>query len=375
MVAASSLFDPLETPFGILANRIVMAPMTRSRAAAGRVPGPLAETYYAQRASAGLVVTEATHVSTDGMGYPRTPGLHTPEQIAAWAQITAAVQARGARIACQMWHVGRVAHVANMTADDGPIGPTTAPAAIDVFTDGGLFPASRPRAMTVADITRVVRDFSEGARVAVTAAGFDAVEIHCANGYLLDQFCRDGVNRRIDAYGGDLERRLRFMDEVVGAVTASVGAGRVGVRLAPHGRFNDCDDSRPDALFEAQLDLLARHRVAYVHVILPEVSGDRDVRSSQDTRSILDVTRRRFPGLVIAAGGFDADKAARALERRGCHLVAFGRAFISNPDLPDRIRRGADWAPWDRSTFYSGGARGYVDYPELGADQDRSRRT
>lgn len=368
MTDVARLFEPLDTPFGTLANRIVMAPMTRSRADAAWVPGPHAETYYGQRAGAGLIVTEATHVSVDGMGYPRTPGLHTADQIAAWARVTASVRARGARIACQMWHVGRVAHVSNMTAGEGPIGPTAEPAAVRVFTDAGLLPASAPRPMTPSDIARVVHDFAEGARVAIGSAGFDAVEIHCANGYLLDQFCRDGVNRRDDAYGGDLARRLRFMDEVIGAVVASVGADRVGVRLAPYGRFNDCDDSHQEKLFDAQLDLLTRHRVGCLHVILPEVSGDRDVAATPDAPRVLAVARRRFPGLLIAAGGYDAARAVRALTDGDCDLVAFGRAFISNPDLPERFRRGADLAPWDRRTFYAGGARGYVDYPTMAED-------
>lgn len=337
-----------------LPNRVVMAPMTRSRAL-GNVPGELSCRYYAQRASAGLIITEGIAPSPDGLGYARIPGLYSVEQVAAFRRVTEAVHAAGGRIFAQLMHVGRIAHPANMPAGARVLAPSAVGAAGNMWTDEhGPQPMPVPEAMSVADVHAAREAFAQASRSAI-AAGFDGVELHAANGYLLEQFLHPHTNRRGDAYGGDIGRRLRFVVETARAAADAIGSERVGIRLSPHGTFNDLPphaEVRPThAALAAQLKGLL-----YVHLV---GSGHPDY--AETARAV----RAAFGGTVIHNGGFDGARAQEALARGDAELIAFGRPFIANPDLVERLRRGAPLATPDSATFYSAGAEGYVDYPAL----------
>jgi N-ethylmaleimide reductase len=355
----SLLFSPVRIGAFDLPSRVVMAPMTRARAGHGGVPTALMAQYYAQRAAAGLIVAEATQISDEAQGYLRTPGIHTEEQVAGWRRVTSAVHDAGGRIVLQLWHVGRVSHPDNRAPGTRSVGPSPIAARIRIFTSTGIHPAPVPHELTAAEIEAIVHGYARTARLAMDA-GFDGVEIHAGNGYLIDQFMHASSNQRSDGYGGSPQNRSRLLWEVCEAVCLAVGRERVGVRLSPFGVFNDVDDPDPALLFGTAIRGLSTLRPAYLHVINPEVSGDRSV-----TAEAIDVarfSRERFDGALMVAGGFDAESAERALRERAAHLIGFGRPFISNPDLPRRLRAGLALAPADRATFYTEGERGYTDY-------------
>ncbi len=337
-------------------HRVVMSPMTRSRAAEGNAVTSQTATYYRQRASAALIVTEATQVSPGGVGYPSTPGIHTDAQVEAWRRVVDAVHAEGGVIFLQLWHVGRMSHPM-YHGGALPVAPSAIAPLGEVFTAEGMKPFETPRALETDEIASVVAEFRHGAEMA-KKAGFDGVEIHGANGYLIDQFLRDGSNRRTDRYGGSIENRLRFPLAVVDAVAAVWGPERVGVRISPLSAFNSMDDSHPAELFGAFARELGERSLAYLHIVTDD--GFSDDRSF-DVLSLGEA----FEGAVIAAGGFDAQSATEVVESGRADFVAFGRAFLANPDLPARLARGAELNAPDPSTFYGGGEEGYTDYPTL----------
>ena len=355
----ATLFDPIRIGAIDLANRVVMAPLTRSRAADGLVPSPMAIEYYAQRATAGLIITEATQVSPLAQGYIATPGLFTREQIAGWRKVTDEVHRRGGRIVVQLWHVGRVSHTSLLPDGEVPVAPSAIRANTKTFTADGYVDTSAPRALRIDEIPGVVADFARAARNAIEA-GFDGVEVHAANGYLIDQFMRDGSNHRDDAYGGSIENRTRLLHEVVQATVEAIGAERVGVRIAPVTPANDMHDSNPQALFERAVERLDALGIAYVHVIEGATGGPRDVQPFDYA-----VLRGKFRGAWIVNNGYDREMAEAAVREGRADAVAFGRAYIANPDLVRRLRENAPLNEPDRSTFYGGGAEGYIDYPSL----------
>ncbi|MGB8511022.1 MAG: alkene reductase [Pyrinomonadaceae bacterium] len=357
-----NLLTPVKVGGLRLANRIVMSPMTRSRAGAGNVPAPLSATYYAQRASAGLIVTEATQVSPQGVGYPSTPGIHTPEQVAGWRFVTDAVHARGGRIFLQLWHVGRISHPTLQPGEALPVAPSAIAAVGQVFTADGPQAFVVPRALETAEMLGIVEQFRLGAENAL-AAGFDGVEIHGANGYLLDQFLEDGSNRRTDAYGGSIENRARLMLEVTEAVANVWGAGRVGIRLSPGGAFNSMSDSNPAATFGYVVEALNRFGLAYLHVVEP--TDPQMFKLDGTPVSATRHLRALFHGTLITAQNYDFEKGNAVLESGDADLVGFGRLFIANPDLPERFASGAALNEPEASTFYGGDERGYTDYPAL----------
>ncbi len=363
----TTLFAPLTLGDLTLPNRIFLAPLTRMRAAPGNVPHALNATYYAQRASAGLIISEATQVSPQGLGYPNTPGIHSAEQVTGWRQVTDAVHAKGGRMFLQLWHVGRISHSSLQPGGALPVAPSAIAAKGDAVTPSGMKPFETPRALELAEIPGLVESYRQGAQNAKDAA-FDGVEVHGANGYLLDQFLQDGSNRRTDGYGGSIENRARLLLEVIDAAIAVWGAHRVGVRLSPYGTFNDMHDSDPVALFTHVLGQLAARGIAYVHLIEPRATsagGSDEVNADAPLTTAL--FRQTFPGVLIGAGGYTLDSARAAVEGGTVDAVAFGRLFIANPDLPRRFETGAPLNRYDRKTFYGGGAKGYTDYPALAA--------
>jgi N-ethylmaleimide reductase len=358
------LFTPVKLGELELSSRIVMAPMTRNRASnPGRVPTPLMAEYYRQRAGAGLIIAEATHASPEGVGYPDTPGILSPEQVAGWRAVTDAVHAAGGRIVLQIWHVGRASHPAYQPGGVAPVAPSAIAPKGQVYTPQGLQPYVTPRALETDEVPVIVEDFARGAANA-KAAGFDGVEVHAANGYLIDQFLRDGTNRRTDRYGGNVANRARFLLEVTRAMRDVWGPGRVGVRLSPSGTFNDMFDSTPCRTFGYASAALNRLDLAYLHVINPDESDLRHAPPGWQPVSA-PFFRTVFRGPVIAAGGYSAHSAEAALSGGAADAVAFARPFIANPDLVERFHRSAPLATADAATFYGGGEKGYVDYPPL----------
>jgi N-ethylmaleimide reductase len=351
---ARDVFLPYDVGGLALANRIVMAPMTRSRAVEGNVPNPIAATYYQQRASAGLIVTEATQVSPQGVGYIRTPGIHSAEQVAGWRKITDAVHGAGGRIFLQLWHVGRISHP-DFHGGALPVAPSAIAAQGTVFTAKGPQPMVAPRALETSEFPGIVAQFRAGAENA-KKAGFDGVELHGANGYLLDQFTRDGTNQRTDAYGGSIENRARLPLKVVDAVVGVWGPARVGYRVSPNGAFNSMSDSDPVRTFSYLTDELNRRGIGYLHVVDPVTDGNKRISP---------VLRRIFDATYIVNGGFDLAAANAAIARGEADLVAFGVPFIANPDLPERFKLGAPLNAGEQATFYAGEAKGYTDYPRL----------
>ncbi len=354
-MAAPDLFTPFQLGALALPNRIVMAPMTRNRAGPGNVPGALAAQYYRQRASAGLIVTEATQVSSQGVGYPGTPGIHSAAQVAGWRRVTDAVHAGGGRIFLQLWHVGRISHPSLQPDGALPVAPSAIAAKGEAFTASGPQPFVTPRALETGEIPGVVGQFAEGARRALEA-GFDGIEIHGANGYLIDQFLRDGTNRRTDRYGGTRENRARFLLEVTEAVAAVWGAERVGVRISPRSDFNDMSDSDPAATFGHVARALAPFGLAYLHVVEPV---------GADAAPLAPALKGAFGGPLMVNGGYTRPLAEAALVRGEADLVSFGASFLANPDLPSRLARNAPLNVPDPATFYGGTERGYTDYPAL----------
>ena len=356
----SDLFSPIRLGPYDLPNRVVMAPMTRNRAGPAEVPTPLMATYYAQRASAGLIISEGTQISPQGQGYPGTPGIFSKQQVEAWTPVTAAVHAAGGRIFCQLWHVGRVSHPSLQPNGALPVAPSALAPAGQLWTPEGMKPYVTPRTLATEEIAGLIEDYRKAARNAL-AAGFDGVELHAANGYLIDQFLRDGSNRRIDRYGGSITNRTRLLREVTAALIEVAGARRVGVRLSPTNPFNDVADSHPAALFGHATDELARMRFAYLHIIEPGPTDPIAKGGVPDGKFF----RARWRGPLMLNKGYDLARANAAITDGTADLVSFAALFLANPDLPERLRRGGPFNPPDRKTFYGGDARGYTDYPAL----------
>ena len=356
----SKLFEPYSLGHMPVANRIVMAPLTRNRALPGNIPGPLTVTYYTQRASAGLIITEAAPVCPEGHGYPRTPGIHSDEQIAGWRNVTDAVHAAGGHIYLQLWHVGRISHPSLQPDGVLPVAPSALRPAGQVWTGGGLEDYPTPRALESNEIPGIVAAYRQAALNA-RAAGFDGVEIHGANGYLLDQFLRSSTNLRTDDYGGTLEKRARLMLEVVEAVCDAIGSDRVGIRLSPENRFNDISDDDPQTTFEYVAKALNRFRLAYLRVLEGVVGVPSSAADVFDYKAL----RACFEGPYMANNGYDRQRAMDVIASGSADLVAFGRHFISNPDLVARLRAGAAIAEPDTKTLYTGEEHGYIDYPAL----------
>jgi N-ethylmaleimide reductase len=354
------LFTPYRLDALELKNRLVLSPMTRSRALDGNVPNPLAATYYAQRASAGLLITEASQVSPQGVGYIRTPGMHSPEQVAGWRKVTDAVHKAGGRIFAQLWHVGRVSHP-DFHGGALPVAPSALPVDGEAFTHNGKVKIVTPRALELSELPGIVAQFRTAAENA-KAAGFDGVELHGANGYLLDQFLRDGANRRTDAYGGGVANRARFPLEVTDAVIAVWGAERVGYKLSPHFAGYSMSDSHPVETFSHIVKELAQRKIGYIH-IGEAIAGP--MAAPAGTVRVTPILRSIFGGTVMVNGGYDARSANAAIARGEADLVAIGVPFLANPDLPARYRNDGPLNAADPATFYAGEDKGYIDYPAL----------
>ncbi|MDE2370768.1 MAG: alkene reductase [Burkholderiales bacterium] len=362
----TTLFDPIRVGAMALPNRIVMAPLTRNRASPGQLPNDLMREYYAQRADpatgAGLIVTEATPICPEGHGYADTPGLHNPAQVAAWRRITDAVHARGGHIVVQLWHVGRISHVSLQPGGQAPVSSTARVANAKTYVGGAFVPVSPPRALATAEIAGVVEQYRQAALRAVEA-GFDGVEVHGANGYLIEQFLRDSINDRSDAYGGGIENRTRLLVEVMEAVAGAIGGDRTGLRLSPVTPANDAaPDSDPQALFERAVERLAPLRLAFLHIVEGATGGARD-HLPFDYAAL----RRHFKGAWMVNNGYTRELALQAVASGAADLVAFGKPFIANPDLGLRLRRDAPLNPLRQSLLYGGGPEGYTDYPTLAA--------
>ncbi|HET9229055.1 MAG TPA: alkene reductase [Thermoanaerobaculia bacterium] len=351
------LLSPVQVGPYTLRNRMVMAPMTRNRAGEGDAPTPLTATYYEQRSSAGLLVTEGSQVAPEGMGYPNTPGIYSDLQVEGWKRVTEAVHGRDGRIFLQLWHVGRASDPTFQPGGALPVAPSAIPIQGNFRSRTGTWPYATPRALGLAEIPRVVQQFAEGARRA-KEAGFDGVEIHGANGYLIDQFLRDGTNQRTDVYGGSVENRARFLVEVTEAVAGVFGADRVGVRLSPTGEYNDMSDSDPLATFGYAAGALSPLGLAYLHVVAPG-AWDPSTREHEIARTL----RERFGGRLMLNGGFDRETGNQVVSEGLADLVSFGTLFLANPDLPERFAEGASLNAPDRATFYGGAEKGYIDYP------------
>lgn len=357
--SADVLFQPITVGDLELPNRIVMAPLTRNRAGDGNVQGELNATYYEQRASAGLIIAEATQVVPEGQGYISTPGIHSAAQIEGWKKVTAAVHAKGGRIVLQLWHVGRISHTSLQPDGKAPVAPSAIRAESRVFTADGFSDVSEPRALELSELPGLIDSYRTAARNAIDA-GFDGVEVHAANGYLIDQFLRDKSNHRTDAYGGSIENRTRLLYEVCEAVVADIGAGRTGVRLSPLTTFGDVADSDPQALFNRAVERIAPLGLAYVHVIEGETGGDRNPQPFDYA-----AMRKPFKGAWMVNNGYDRAMAIDAVASGTADLIAFGRGFIANPDLPRRLREDSKLNPLDGDSLYGGGPHGYTDYPAL----------
>ncbi len=346
-----------------LSNRVVMSPLTRSRASQDNIPTALMAEYYGQRATAGLIITEGTSPSPNGLGYPRIPGLFNAAQVAGWKQVTDAVHSKGGKIVVQLMHTGRVTHVANLPAGAEVLGPSADPCPGEMFTDSqGMQPHSTPRAMTHADITATIDEYVQSAKLAIEA-GFDGVELHAANGYLIEQFLNANVNQRDDGYGGSIEGRNRFALEVARATVAAIGADKVGIRLSPYGVLAGTGAfPEVDAQYLALADALSSLKLAYIHLLDHSAMGAPPV-----PEAIKESLRAAFKGTFILAGGFEHDSAEAALAKGRADLIAFGRPFIANPDWVARMQSGVAANDLDMSTFYTPGAKGYTDYPTIAA--------
>jgi N-ethylmaleimide reductase len=353
-----SLFDPVRFGDIQLSNRVVMAPLTRNRSPR-QTPHALTVEYYRQRAGAGLLITEATQIRPDGQGYFDTPGIHSPEQIAAWKQVTDAVHAEGGKIVVQLWHVGRISVNSLQPGGQAPVSSTARAAKTRTYAaHGELVPTDRPRALRTDEIPQLIADYVQAAKNAM-AAGFDGVEVHGANGYLLEQFLRDSANDRTDEYGGSIPNRARLLIEVMSSIANTIGPGRTALRLSPVTPANDIgQDSDPQALFNYVADQLASLELAFLEVVEGATGGPRD-NAPFDYQEL----RRRFGGPYIANNGYDRAMALDAVASNKADAVAIGRPFISNPDLVDRMRDNLPWAAPQKETFYGGGAEGYTDYP------------
>ncbi|AEF99932.1 alkene reductase [Methylomonas methanica] len=364
----TDLFQPVTIGAWPLANRIVMAPLTRCRVKIDGIPGPMQATYYAQRASTGLIISEATNISPQGRGYAYTPGIFTGAQINGWRQVTDAVHAEQGKIVCQLWHVGRFSHP-SLQPDHGlPVAPSPIAPEGETFTEQGFQPVPTPRALETAEIPGIVEQYRHAARCA-QQAGFDGVEIHSANCYLLEQFIRDATNRRSDQYGGSIENRTRLVLEVVEAVTAIWGGDRVGIRLSPvtPSAGNTPIDSDVMATYGYLIEQLNRFNLAYLHFVEGATRDSREIPEHVDLQKL----RTLFEGPYIANNQYSAELAYQARRHDTADLVCFGRPFIANPDLVERLKSGAALAEAPRETWYGGDERGYTDWPTLGPPQTK----
>jgi N-ethylmaleimide reductase len=353
----TSLYDPIDLGDLKLGNRVFMAPLTRNRATPDGMPGRWASTYYGQRASAGLIVSEATQISAMGKGYINTPGIHSEEQIAGWKPVVDAVHHLGGRMFLQLWHVGRISHSSLLPGNASPVAPSAIRARAQTVVETGFVDVSEPRALSLTEIRRMTEDYGRAASNA-KAAGFDGVEIHAANGYLIDQFLRSKSNVRTDTYGGSAPNRVRFLGEVVEAVLGVWGPARVGVRISPVGTFNDMGDANPEETFACVVDVLNGYRPRYLHVVEDTIDEASPVKANffRDLRSA-------WKGIYVANGGYDAARGERAVSDGSADAVAYGRLFIANPDLPKRLSRRGPLNVPDTGSFYGGDERGYIDYP------------
>ncbi len=372
---AELLFQPYKLGPLTLPHRIVMAPLTRSRARQpGNVPTLLNACYYAQRASAALLISEATQVAMQGQGYAWTPGIHSREQVDGWKLVTEALHEAGGRIFLQLWHVGRISHPSLQPDNMLPVAPSAITPAGNAFIEnergeGQLVPFVRPRALQVEEMPYIVRQYVRSARNAL-AANFDGVEVHSANGYLLEQFLTSGTNHRTDTYGGPVENRARLLMEVVEAVSEIWGPDRVGVRLSPLSNFNDISDADPEVTFGAVAQSLNDFRFAYLHIVNPAAAAIEKGNAPDDrAQRMLSLIRERYRGTLIVAGGFNRDTAEAWLEQGKADLIAFGRKFLANPDLPERFREHMPLNTDDPATYYGGGPKGYTDYPSLAQER------
>jgi N-ethylmaleimide reductase len=357
-----NLFSPLQAGAFSLAHRIVLPPLTRMRTTDGFVPNELMVEYYSQRATAGgLLITEGTVISETGHGYYGAPGIYTNEQVEGWKKVVDAVHAKGGIIVSQLFHVGRESHRSLQPNNAPPIGPSEVEHNDSVFTQKGWVPADANRALETGEVKSLVDDYYKAAQRA-KHAGFDGVELHGANGYLVDQFLQDGTNKRTDRYGGSMQNRVRFMMEVVTAMVSVWGAERVGVRLGPSGTFNSMSDSDPFALFGYAAERLNEFGMAYLHLIEPRIKGNIEIMEGLEPVASMHL-RKIFKGVLVAAGGFDFAKATDIIVKGDADMVAFGRHFIANPDLVFRLQNNLPLNPYDRDTFYGGTAKGYTDYP------------
>jgi N-ethylmaleimide reductase len=356
-----TLFEPVRLGSLALANRVFMAPLTRNRADADGVPGKLAATYYSQRASAGLIVSEATQISPMGKGYINTPGIHSPEQVQGWSKITESVHKSGGRIFLQLWHVGRISHSSLLPNHAQPVAPSAIRANSQTLIETGMAQVSEPVAITGSEIEQTLNDFRQAASNA-KSAGFDGVEIHAANGYLIDQFLKTGSNQRTDAYGGAASNRVRFLAEVMERVLEAWDGQQVGVRLSPTGGFNDMTDANPLETSSVAVEKLNEYGLGYLHV---SETGRASVGSSAEDLALSAHLRKLWKGFYIANGGYDGRTGEQAVQNGHADAIAYGRAFIANPDLPKRLELGAALNEPDPATFYGGDAAGYTDYSAL----------
>ena len=353
------LFSPIQIGKLNLKNRVIMAPLTRCRSVEENVPNDLMATYYAQRASAGLIISEATQISTQGIGYPCTPGIHTQAQVEGWKKITKAVHDKDGVIFLQLWHVGRISHSA-YHGGELPVAPSAIKPTGEVYTFEGMKAYETPRALEIDEIKAIVKDYARAAKNAIEA-GFDGVEIHGANGYLIDEFLRDGTNIREDAYGGNIENRSRFLFEVIEAVSAEIGTDKTGLRLSPSGTFNDMTDSDPLTHFTYVCEKLNDYGLAYLHIV-DALEGD--IRHGANVVE-LSAIRDAYKGVLITCGGYDKERGNQVIEDQQADAVAYGTLFISNPDLPERFKTNAELNEPDINTFYTQDEKGYTDYPTL----------
>jgi N-ethylmaleimide reductase len=357
----ATLFEPVQIGSLVLANRVFMAPLTRTRADDDGVPSKFAATYYSQRASAGLIVTEATQISPMAKGYSNTPGIHSPEQVQGWSRIVESVHMCGGRIFLQLWHVGRISHTSLLPNDAQPLAPSAIRANAHTHIATGPAQVSEPVALTVSGIEETLADYRRAA-VNAKEAGFDGVEVHAANGYLIDQFLRTGTNRRTDEYGGSVLNRVRFLGEAVEQVLGVWDGTQVGVRISPTVDFNDMEDANPLETFSATVETLNGYGLGYLHVV--EQAQDSDGSSDEDL-ALSAHLRTLWKGLYVVNGGYDGPKGAEALRTGHADAIAYGRAFLANPDLPRRLQLGAALNELDQATIYGGGAAGYTSYPPL----------
>ncbi|MCP2132709.1 alkene reductase [Bradyrhizobium ottawaense] len=362
----SKLFVPTQVGPYRLSHRVAMAPLTRMRSEPGDIPGELMVEYYKQRTTGGgLIISEASPVSIRGNGYAGAPGIYSDSQIAGWQRVTEAIHAKGGHIFQQLWHVGRQSHVDLQPNGDAPVAPSAIAAKGYAYSKRGEVPFSMQRALAQHEIPGIIEEFRLGAERSLRA-GFDGVEIHGANGYLPDQFLQDGTNKRTDEYGGPIENRARFLLEVTQAAISIWGADRVGVRIAPSGTYGSMSDSDPATTFGYVTMQLDRLGIAYLHVVEPRIKGTEEISHGRAPIAAQHL-RPKSSRTLIAAGGFTPVSAEDIVTSGDADLVAFGRHFISNPDIPDRIRQGLPLTRYDRSTFYGGDARGYTDYPKADA--------